>query len=833
MAAQAGGQSYIIKRPRLTRLLDESEARVILLCAPAGYGKTTLAREWAGQRPERVRWIQLTPDAEDPVALQSRVADALEVTAVDAADGWRSNEWDAVTAGRALAAALDSGNTEVAILDDCHFAFNAERSAALTAELIKHPNTRFVITSRTRPAWLTARMEVYGELLVIGSDALAFTPEETRAVLDFARVEHDGVADRAGGWPAVVGLVARRGPKLDDALAPSGDLYNYLAEDVFAAASGDLRETLFAVALAGTGDHRVLQHVVNGDVTSQIREIVARGFASAVPDGAVQMHPLMQSFLLAKLRTSPDVPAEALARRVTSALIAEHRWDECLQTLTAFPDAGMLTTGLRAALADLVSSGRVTTIGRWAELARQAGANDPIVVLAEAEVALREGESRRAIALGEHAGALFRSGEHAARAHLIAARAAHLLSDDETTRRNSVRVSELTADAATREAAQWVEFLRAVEDAQPDTARELIGQFETLADSSPSAKVRLHNARAFYAIEIEGSVDDCLSDLARAYPLLSYVPDPMQTTNFMNLRTSALIYRADYVFALETIDEMEDEAALHGLDFVFDHAACNRASAEIGLRRLTAARRSLAAIGSHAGMSEYLRAQVSVRGAFYRIATGDLRRAEILLRDDPPSLSVMPLIGEWFGLRALIRSGLNDLRNAAGDASRARSCRPSIDARNLGSLAEAVTALQRGRRGARNLASETIHALFVAGALDPIVHAIRVFPQLARIVVVEGALSSQQLTQLLAASRDIAIGRASGLEMPREICKSDELSPREREVYELLVEGRTNREIARTLFISESTTKVHVRHIFEKLGVHTRAEAAAALRKRR
>src|SRR5581483_5875471 len=138
------------------------------------------------------------------------------------------------------------------------------------------------------------------------------------------------------------------------------------------------------------------------------------------------------------------------------------------------------------------------------ELARQAGANDPIVVLAEAEVALREGESRRAIALGEHAGALFRSGEHAARA-------AHLLSDDETTRRNSVRVSELTADAATREAAQWVEFLRAVEDAQPDTARELIGQFETLADSSPSAKVRLHNARAFYAIEIEGSVDDCLS----------------------------------------------------------------------------------------------------------------------------------------------------------------------------------------------------------------------------------------------------------------------------------------------------------------------------------
>ena len=53
-------------------------------------------------------------------------------------------------------------------------------------------------------------------------------------------------------------------------------------------------------------------------------------------------------------------------------------------------------------------------------------------------------------------------------------------------------------------------------------------------------------------------------------------------------------------------------------------------------------------------------------------------------------------------------------------------------------------------------------------------------------------------------------------------------TPGEREVLELLVAGRSNPEIARTLFISESTAKVHVRHIFDKLGVNSRAEAAAA-----
>ena len=53
------------------------------------------------------------------------------------------------------------------------------------------------------------------------------------------------------------------------------------------------------------------------------------------------------------------------------------------------------------------------------------------------------------------------------------------------------------------------------------------------------------------------------------------------------------------------------------------------------------------------------------------------------------------------------------------------------------------------------------------------------------------------------------------------------LSPREREVLALLVDGRTNREIGETLFISEKTASVHVSHILNKLGVTSRGAAAA------
>jgi DNA-binding NarL/FixJ family response regulator len=52
------------------------------------------------------------------------------------------------------------------------------------------------------------------------------------------------------------------------------------------------------------------------------------------------------------------------------------------------------------------------------------------------------------------------------------------------------------------------------------------------------------------------------------------------------------------------------------------------------------------------------------------------------------------------------------------------------------------------------------------------------------------------------------------------------LTAREREVLALLVEGNTNRRIAETLFISESTAGVHVSNILGKLGVGSRTEAA-------
>jgi DNA-binding NarL/FixJ family response regulator len=54
----------------------------------------------------------------------------------------------------------------------------------------------------------------------------------------------------------------------------------------------------------------------------------------------------------------------------------------------------------------------------------------------------------------------------------------------------------------------------------------------------------------------------------------------------------------------------------------------------------------------------------------------------------------------------------------------------------------------------------------------------------------------------------------------------DELTSREIQILELVVEGKTNREIANSLVISENTVKIHLRNILEKLHLQNRIQAA-------
>ncbi len=81
--------------------------------------------------------------------------------------------------------------------------------------------------------------------------------------------------------------------------------------------------------------------------------------------------------------------------------------------------------------------------------------------------------------------------------------------------------------------------------------------------------------------------------------------------------------------------------------------------------------------------------------------------------------------------------------------------------------------------------------------------------------LLDPAVTGQVMRRLVSLANDAGPGELA------------ELTAREREVLALVAEGKTNREIAAALVISEATARNHVSHIFEKLGLSRRSEAAA------
>jgi DNA-binding NarL/FixJ family response regulator len=118
----------------------------------------------------------------------------------------------------------------------------------------------------------------------------------------------------------------------------------------------------------------------------------------------------------------------------------------------------------------------------------------------------------------------------------------------------------------------------------------------------------------------------------------------------------------------------------------------------------------------------------------------------------------------------------------------------------------------------------TAEALLGAGGRDDVAEPLR---DAHAVAVALGAHPLQDAVESLARRARIALERTAA-----PAAGDDELlTPREAEVLELLADGMTNREIAAQLFISQKTVGTHLGHIFDKLGVHNRVEAAGRVRR--
>ena len=179
----------IIERPRLTRLLDGSQGRIKMLVAPAGYGKTTLARQWLVDK--QAVWYTATPASVDVAALASGIRQTVVSVIPGAGDALverlpvtsRASE-----EARLLAEMLSADLTKWPagawlVIDDYHEIVGTPPAEDFVESLIVDAPLNVLLLTRKRPTWASSRRILYGELFELDRSTLAMSDEEAAALL--------------------------------------------------------------------------------------------------------------------------------------------------------------------------------------------------------------------------------------------------------------------------------------------------------------------------------------------------------------------------------------------------------------------------------------------------------------------------------------------------------------------------------------------------------------------------------------------------------------------------------------------------------------------------
>jgi LuxR family maltose regulon positive regulatory protein len=234
-ATPAGFARGLVRRPRLVeKLLAAPHAKLVLLVAPAGYGKSTLLYEWADRDPRPLVWLRL----DDPGL--RRTPDAIDAAIRD----------------------LEARNGSlVAVIDQAHSVPSRLMRTAVTRLLRNLPDGSAVaIAARGEPALPIGRLRAHRELVELRIGDLAMTSAEATTLLRRAGLKLEpepveALVRDTEGWPAALYLAAL---SLRDDPAPPGTarfggddhlVSEFLRDEVLSAVPPDLTAFLMHAAV--------------------------------------------------------------------------------------------------------------------------------------------------------------------------------------------------------------------------------------------------------------------------------------------------------------------------------------------------------------------------------------------------------------------------------------------------------------------------------------------------------------------------------------------------------------------------------------------------------
>ena len=267
-----------VPRPRLSERLDHGTAsKLMLVSAPAGFGKTTLLAGWLAAGPagtageRRAAWLSLDGRDNDPASFWAYVIAALRTVAAGIGESALAllQAPQPPPAETVLTALLNDlaaiAGDIVLVLDDYHV-IDAREVQDGMAFLLDHlpPRLHVVIASRADPALPLARLRARGELTEIRAADLRFTPQEAAAYLNgmmglgLTAPDVAALEGRTEGWIAALQLAALSMQGREDVAGfiagfAGDDRYvvDYLAEEVLQRQPGRVQAFLLQTSILG------------------------------------------------------------------------------------------------------------------------------------------------------------------------------------------------------------------------------------------------------------------------------------------------------------------------------------------------------------------------------------------------------------------------------------------------------------------------------------------------------------------------------------------------------------------------------------------------------
>lgn len=286
----------VVARPRLERVLDQAWSYpVTLLQGPPGQGKTTLLVGWLQQRQPMSAWLSL--DTGDNQLQQ--FAAHLVTTLHQATDHGCADSLAVVETGefKSLESLLGKVSVELSrlpnhlyvVLDDFHVIDNPTIHAAVRQWVrFLPPNTHLLVSSHTEPAIGIAALRVRGQLLEVDAPVLDFTTDEASEFLS-RRLARTVTADvvrqidhRLQGWPAGYQLISSYAKTteelVDSSVRLSGPyhlIFDYFRDEVMPELAPELQHLLHCMCVFDRFNAELCRFMTGQeDVTQWLNQLV-------------------------------------------------------------------------------------------------------------------------------------------------------------------------------------------------------------------------------------------------------------------------------------------------------------------------------------------------------------------------------------------------------------------------------------------------------------------------------------------------------------------------------------------------------------------------------